>query len=122
MQIASTSRTLVVAAALVLVAACTRRVQTESLAARADATLRVDNQSLFDMDVFAVQASQRIRLGLVPASSRRSLTIPANVVGHGRRLQFLADPVGSSSQPISQELYVEPGDEVGLLIPASQVR
>ncbi len=109
---------------LAAVAACStssRRARTESTTHRGPATLTVDNQSFLDVDIFAVYLNQRYRLGSVTATSRGTMTIPSDIVSVGRRLRFLADPVGSSRTPISEEFFVQPGDTVSMLIAASQV-
>lgn len=85
--------------------------------AQEQTTLRVQNQSWLDMNVFVLRGGQRIRLGMVPGSSTRVLVIPSNVMFGMTPLRFLADPVGSPRTPISHEITVRPGDQVTLIIP-----
>jgi hypothetical protein len=35
----------------------------------------------------------------------------------GERLRFLADPIGGGQLPVSEELYVAPGESVTITIP-----
>ncbi|MBV9772470.1 MAG: hypothetical protein JO040_00880 [Gemmatimonadetes bacterium] len=86
-------------------------------ASRSDrATLRVENQSWNQMDIFAVRGGQRIRLGDVAPLSTRSITLPSNLVGLGTPVRFLADPVGSNRTSVSEELVADPGEVVTLTI------
>ena len=82
-------------------------------------TIRVENNSFLDMTVYVIRNGQRTRLGLVNGSSTRTFVIPDRVVGFGENLSFLADPVGSSVTAQSFDMYVRPGDEVGITIPAT---
>ena len=79
--------------------------------------LQVENQGFNDMVVYAVNGTQRIRLGLATGNSTKSFTIPAYLIRGAGTLRFLADPVGGSRAPVSEEIHVEPGDIVTLTIP-----
>jgi multidrug efflux pump subunit AcrA (membrane-fusion protein) len=80
-------------------------------------TVRVQNQNFLDMNVYVLNGSQRVRLGTVSGVSTRVFTIPSNLVFGMASLRFMADPVGSSQAPISQEISVRAGDQVQLTIP-----
>jgi hypothetical protein len=80
-------------------------------------TLRVDNQSLLDMTIYAIRGSQRVRLGIAGGLRVTTLTIPSSLVFGVTSMRFLADPIGSNRTPISEEITVAAGDEIGLLIP-----
>ena len=77
----------------------------------------VENQSFSDMNVYVLRNSQRIRLGTVTGNTTRQLQIPSNMVFGATTLAFLADPIGGTRTPISQEITVQPGDVVRLIIP-----
>jgi len=79
--------------------------------------VEVDNRGFADMTIYVVDGSQRIRLGIAPGNARTEFPIPWHLVASARQLQFLADPIGSSRQAFSDQIYVEPGDHVVLLIP-----
>lgn len=87
---------------------------------RGSATLQVDNQGFLDMTVYAVDGARRERLGIARGHATTTLTIPDRLVrGGAAPLQFLCDPIGDEGLPVSQEITVEPGDEVELIIPPS---
>ena len=74
--------------------------------------VRVENQSWLDVDIYAVFGGSRRRLGLVNGNSAQTLRIPRDVIGIGRSLAFMADPVGSSQVGTTiSEIYVTPGQE-----------
>jgi hypothetical protein len=80
-------------------------------------TLRVQNQTFSQATIYVLNITQRIRLGEVGPNGTRVFTIPSDLVGGGRPLRFLADPIGSNRTAPSYELRVVPGDEVNLIIP-----
>jgi len=43
----------------------------------------------------------------------------AGHVGGARQMRFLADPIGGSNRPVSDDISVLPGDHVSLVIPPS---
>jgi hypothetical protein len=81
------------------------------------AVLQVENRGFADMVIYAVSGSQRFRLGLATGNSTKSFTIPPSLVRIGGPLRFLADPVGGTRTPVSDEMVVQPGDVVTLTIP-----
>lgn len=84
------------------------------------ATLQVENQGFTDMVIYAVSgAGQRTRLGLVTGNSSQTFTIPSYLVRGAGPIRFLADPIGGTGAPVSEEILVRPGDTVGLTIPPS---
>ena len=109
-------------AALLAVPACAGRQgedagePTERAAPEAT-TLLVQNRNFSDMTIYVLRGGQRIRLGLANGNRETRFTIPANLIFGIATLQFLADPVGSSRTPVSQEIRVTEGDVVRLTIP-----
>ncbi len=59
----------------------------------------------------------RIRLGTANGNSTSTFTIPQQYVFGVSSLQFLADPVGGTRTPVSDQIQVSPGDQVRLIIP-----
>lgn len=103
---------------LVLLAACGGRGPAESPVPRPETLLTVENLGFPDVTVYAVSATgSRVRLGQVSGNSTQRLALPAYLVRGGERLRFLADPIGGAGGPVSEELYVAPGEAVTLTIP-----
>lgn len=84
-----------------------------------ETTVRVDNQATLDMNIYVLRGAERIRLGTVTALSTQVLRIPKNIIFGATPLRFLADPIGSSRTPVSEEIIVTAGDQVTLRIPPS---
>jgi hypothetical protein len=116
------ARSLGILPLLLLIAACSARGAGEgaSSPARGNATLEVENQGFYDMTVYVVDGVQRQRLGIARGNATTRLTIPDRLVrGGAAPLRFLCDPIGGEGLPLSEEIVVEPGDEVALVIPPS---
>lgn len=79
----------------------------------------VQNQSWLDMTMYVVYSTARQRLGTVSGNSTNTFRIPDNMVGLGRSLRFMADPLGSSNTAQSFEIFVHPGDHIRLTVPAT---
>jgi hypothetical protein len=84
---------------------------------RSEAFVRVENRSMLDMTVYVVRGGERRRLGLVNALSTQTLPIPGVLIDGAGVLRFLADPIGASRTPVSEEIVVRHGDVVQLIIP-----
>ena len=80
-------------------------------------TIRVENQGFSDMTIYAIRSGQRVRLGQATGNSTSTFTIPANLIFGATPLRFLADPIGGNRSPVSDEITVQPGDQVRLVIP-----
>lgn len=111
-------RALLLVAGLVAVAACSK-TPPEPVDPLAPAFVEVQNQSFYEMTVYAIRSGMRIRLGQVPGNSTQTFEIPRNLVNPGVPIRFMADPVGSNRTPYSQEIGVHPGDTLKLRIPPS---
>jgi len=81
--------------------------------------LEVQNQSFYDMTVYAIRSGSRIRLGTVTGNTTHVFTIPKSLVNPGMPLRFQADPIGGGGAPFSQEIVINPGDTLVLRIPQS---
>lgn len=92
--------------------------------AAAEAGIEVRNLGFPDMTIYAVTpAGSRVRLGIVTGNSTQRLTVPPHLLsGGGGRLRFLADPIGGDRTPVSEELFVAPGETVTLTIPPNSRR
>ena len=86
---------------------------------RGPATLQVENRRFSDMTVYVLEGAQRQRLGVARGLATTSFTIPDRLVRGGQApLRFFCDPIGGEGLPVSEEILVEPGDEVQLIIPS----
>ena len=94
--------------------ATTRRTEADEISQRT--TLTVDNRGFSDMTIYASRG-QRVRLGIAGGNRKSTFTIPSSLMTGTVTLHFIADPIGSQRQSVSQEIAVSPGDEVGLVIP-----
>lgn len=81
--------------------------------------LVVDNRNFMDMTVYVWRGAQRRRLGTATGSSTTRLLIPSSVIFGPTTLRFQADPVGGRATPVSMEVLVSPGEEVGIQIPGT---
>jgi hypothetical protein len=106
------------AAALMMLTACAGHAASRSAEPQKAAVLQVENQGFTDMVIYAFgTGGQRTRLGLATGNSTKSFTIPSYLVAGAGPLRFLADPIGASRGPVSDEMVVQPGDVVSLTIP-----
>ena len=83
----------------------------------AAATVEVLNQGFADMTIYVLSHGVRVRLGLASGHSTSQFPIPAYVLEGDRLVRFLADPIGGTREPVTEEISVDPGDTVGLTIP-----
>ena len=103
---------------LTLATACAPRNQVDTDAEPTPTTyVQVDNRAFLDMTIYVYRSTQRIRLGLATGNTKTRLVIPQSMIVLGSPLRFQADPIGSSRQSISEEILVNPGDEVVMVIP-----
>jgi hypothetical protein len=103
---------------MVAAAACGGNPKPEAAEPNQTAAVEVENQGFADMTIYALSpTSARVRLGLAVGNTTQVFTLPAFLVGRGTPVRFLADPVGGTRPPVSEELTVEAGDTVTLRIP-----
>jgi hypothetical protein len=101
-----------------LAAGCARNNNPDPNAEPAPVTrLRVQNQAFLDMTIYLYRGPQRVRLGVANGNSTTRFTIPSSMIFGATPLRFQADPIGSNRNSISEEITVNPGDEVTLQIP-----
>ena len=82
------------------------------------AVLRVTNGTFADFNIYLSWNSARTRLGRSRANSEEYFPIPESVVGEGgRRLRFLAEPIGARVTGVTREFSVLKGDTVFVNIP-----
>ncbi|HEY7767469.1 hypothetical protein [Longimicrobium sp.] len=101
----------------VVLAACASSPRDRHAPRPVPATVRVQNQAWTEMTVYVVASGQRVRLGNVNGNSNTVLRLPESVVGMGRSVTFMVDPLGSSRTSNSFEIHVRPGEQVTITIP-----
>ncbi|MEO5903526.1 MAG: hypothetical protein ABIQ55_05880 [Gemmatimonadaceae bacterium] len=106
-----------VAVLCAILAACASLGKQTPLQNGEQTTVVVDNRAVLDMNIYVLRGGQRIRLGTANGLSRTTLKIPRGIVSGTMTVRFLADPIGSTKTPVSEEISVNEGDEVGLMIP-----
>ncbi len=80
-------------------------------------TVEVRNLKPIAFDVYVLDATHRIFLGLVPGMSSRVLTIPAHLVIEKGLLRFEASPVGSNAVLATDDgLMLHEGDSASLTL------
>jgi hypothetical protein len=103
-----------------LAAACRSAQQSDDLSPGPESlrtVVSVDNQGFLDMAIYVLDGTQRVRLGVAQGHSVTALIIPSHLVRSSAPLRFLCDPIGGNRAPVSDEIVVQPGDVVTLLIP-----
>ena len=82
-------------------------------------TVKVENHSFWDVNLYAIEENgNRTRLGTVTGNLTASLVVPPNLVVGGAALRFVADPIGGGRRSSTDRVYLQPGDEVTLTVPA----
>ena len=116
---ASVVRSIRLAPLLVLLAVmgCAGRSSDTTANPANTAMLQVENRGFADMVIYAINGAQRTRLGIATGNSIQAFPIPPTLLRGSGSLRFLADPIGGSRTPISEEMAVQPGDVITLTIP-----
>ena len=115
-----TIKLLSVAALCAIIAACASVGKQNLPATDNPTTLVVDNRNVLDMNIYIIRSGgQRLRVGTATGLSKTKFNIPRGIVLGSTSVRFLADPIGGSRGPISEEITMNEGDEVGLMLPPS---
>ena len=115
-----TIKLLSVAALCAIIAACASMGNKNLPSTENPTTLVVDNRNLLDMNIYIIRSGgQRLRVGTATGLSKTKFTIPRGIVLGSTSVRFLADPIGGTRGPISEEITMVEGDEVGLMLPPS---
>lgn len=86
-------------------------------ATQPETTLRVENRTFLDMNIYLIRQSETSRLGTALGHSTTVLKIPARAIFGPTPLRFQARPIAAARQPITEEITVNAGDEVLMIIP-----
>jgi hypothetical protein len=103
-------------AALLLTSACWHRHTPSSPrsagAPEGEIALRVTNHNYLDVTVYVLHDGQRTRVGTVTGSSTQLFLLPMRLLGQGREIQLLGDPIGSPAFARTETLIVQPGQYI----------
>jgi hypothetical protein len=113
----STWRWLLGAGLAVSLSACAHHVAPASNGPQPDTYVYVDNQGFTDMDIYVISDGQRIRLGTAVGVRKSKFKLPAFLVGGMQQVRFLARPIAGNRSPVSEQITIEPGEDVTLTIP-----
>jgi hypothetical protein len=80
------------------------------------ASISVENRNWMDMNVYLVQGTTRVRLGMVTGMSRATFSMPRGMEGYPGQLRLLADPIGSLRGYLSEPVQIRPGQQVALQV------
>jgi hypothetical protein len=79
-------------------------------------TIEVQNEDFNDMTVYVLVNGSRTRLGIAPGNKTTVLTIPEYLLNGVPVMRFVADPIGGNRTPVSEEVNVNPGDQLEMVI------
>ena len=103
--------------ALALTVACTpKQASGGNTPQRENTYVVVNNLQTELFTIYVTDGSRRVRLGTAPPLRKTRLLIPRTVIFPAVQLQFLAQPQGNAPAPISEQIAVSPGDEIGINI------
>lgn len=74
--------------------------------------LSVTNHNYLDVVIYVVHDGQHTRIGTVTGSSSQVFYVPARLLGQGREIQLLGDPIGSPDFARTETVVVQPGQYV----------
>jgi len=77
-------------------------------------SLVLNNHQVLDANIFVQHDGQVDRVGMVSASSSKSLVLPLWLLGQSRLIRLIAEPIGSDARYTSDFLSVQPGQVVEL--------
>jgi hypothetical protein len=77
-------------------------------------SLVLNNHQVLDANIFVQHDGQVDRVGMVSASSSKSLTLPLWLLGQSRLIRLIAEPIGNDTRYTSDYLSVQPGQVIEL--------
>jgi hypothetical protein len=77
-------------------------------------SLVLNNHQVLDANIFVQHDGQVDRVGMVSASSSKSLTLPLWLLGQSRLIRLIAEPIGNDTRYTTDYLSVQPGQVIEL--------
>ena len=78
--------------------------------------LEINNRHYLDITIYAIHDGQRTRLGVAGGSAHTEIMLPARILGVGRDVQLLGDPIGSPERALTEVIIVKPGQFIEWLL------
>jgi hypothetical protein len=79
----------------------------------------VNSHHLLDVNIFVQHDGQADRAGTVSASTSRTLTLPAWMLGQSRLVRVIAEPIGDDTRYTTDLLSIQPGQIIELNVESS---
>ena len=108
-------RGVVVFLLLLPLAACSGSKEEAEAYDEPDVTVRVTNEDWIDVTVYALYKARRFRLGRVTTGNTEVFVVPEGIIVGMTELQFLGIPLASRRRRVTENIIVNPGDEVTLV-------
>lgn len=96
--------------------ACSRAPAPQSGAIPQDAVLTVANDHWLDVNVYALRAGTRHRVGTVTGQQSDTIPLRTNIIAAGTDVRLIAEPIGMNQSYVSDPVYVNPGAWVALTV------
>ena len=84
------------------------------------AVISFTNESLDQADVYAVTATQAIRIGTVLDGRTEELVVPADIAFRGQNMNVVARLLAQSYRPSSGPISLSPGQRITVRLPMDQ--
>lgn len=78
--------------------------------------LSVENQGLYDMRIYVLRNSQRIRLGTANLGQTTTFKLPRSILAGMTSIRVIADPISGRGVSVSEEITIMPGEEIVMRI------
>lgn len=110
---------------LILLLACAGPRQNVDSAPRQESdafSLILNSHHLLDVNVFVQHDGQADRVGMVPASSSKTLVLPLWMLGQSGAIRIIVEPIGDETRYTTDLLTVQPGQAVVLNVESTITR
>jgi hypothetical protein len=82
----------------------------------------VNNHHLLDVNIFVQHDGQADRVGMVSASTSRTIDLPGWMLGQSKLVRVIAEPIGDDTRYTSDLLSVQPGQIIELNVESQIAR
>jgi hypothetical protein len=81
------------------------------------ATVHIENQAAYDMDIYVHRQDGPVRLGFAPSKQTTRFTLAPGLITGSGVIRFTARPALGGDAVTSDALSVRPGDDLNWVIP-----